>query len=176
MILGGAFDILTLDRFTFWATILVLPFCGLLVESLLHGRLAQILIQAFDSRAYGMGVTGLFSIFVVFTVGVATLSTFRPSQPDKIDPAPIVKFMWEDQHDKWRYLTLGFADQFAYISAQISAKSVDGNYHSARRLPELVGYAVERLENSKYLGVDSNRRNDFIDGKDISIRVDKFRC
>ena len=30
---------------------------------------------------------------------------------------------------------------------------VDGNYHSARRLPDLTRFSVERLENSKYLGV-----------------------
>ena len=38
-ILHRAFDILTLDRFTFWSTMLCLPFAGLFVESLLQGRL-----------------------------------------------------------------------------------------------------------------------------------------
>jgi hypothetical protein len=33
------------------------------------------------------------------------------------------------------------------------ALSVDGNYHSARRLPDLTRFSVERLENAKYLGV-----------------------
>ena len=32
--------------------------------------------------------------------------------------------------------------------------TVDGNYHSARRLPELTTRAVERLENSKFRGVE----------------------
>jgi len=40
----------------------------------------------------------------------------------------------------------------AWLSANTSALSVDGNYHSARRLPELTSRAVERIENSKYLG------------------------
>jgi hypothetical protein len=31
---------------------------------------------------------------------------------------------------------------------------VDGNYHSARRLPEFTSRAVERLENSKYRGIE----------------------
>jgi hypothetical protein len=61
--------------------------------------------------------------------------------------------MNEDRHSDWRYLTLGFGDQFAYHSALINAESVDGNYHSARRLPSLMNYSVERLENSKYMGV-----------------------
>ena len=86
-------------------------------------------------------------------IGTALLPTFRPTQPDFIDPAPIVKFMDEDRHSDWRYLTLGLGDQFAYHSALINAESVDGNYHSARRLPSLMNYSVERLENSKYAGV-----------------------
>ena len=32
--------------------------------------------------------------------------------------------------------------------------TVDGNYHSARRLPELTTRAVERLENSKFRGIE----------------------
>ena len=38
MLLGHAFDILTLDRFTFWASLLILPFVGLAVQSLWAGR------------------------------------------------------------------------------------------------------------------------------------------
>ncbi|MEO0328716.1 MAG: hypothetical protein AAF217_08980 [Pseudomonadota bacterium] len=153
LILGPAFDILTLDRFTFWATILILPFTGLKIESLLHGQLGKFIAYRYGRKIYSASVVSFALVAVCGSILTATLSTFRPTQPDKIDPAPIVKFMNEDQHDRWRYLTLGFGDQFAYISAQIDARSVDGNYHSARRLPELVSYAVERLENSKYLGV-----------------------
>ena len=76
----------------------------------------------------------------------------RPMQPDFIDPAPIVKFMGQDEHDRWRYLTLGFGDQLAYLSAQMTAETVDGNYHSARRLPDLTRFSVERLT-SKYSGI-----------------------
>jgi len=42
----------------------------------------------------------------------------------------------------------------AWLSAQTNAMTVDGNYHSARRLPELTSKAVERLENSKFRGVE----------------------
>jgi hypothetical protein len=38
-LLGGAFYILTLDRFTFWATVIILPLSGQFIESLIHGRL-----------------------------------------------------------------------------------------------------------------------------------------
>lgn len=67
---------------------------------------------------------------------------------------PIVNFLNQDQHDQWRYMTLGFGDQMAWLSAQTNAMSVDGNYHSARRLPELTTRPIERLENSKFKGVE----------------------
>ncbi len=153
LLLGPAFDILTLDRFTFWATILILPFTGALLESMLDGQLGTFIGTRFGSRTSSGAMLGFFVVAITSSVATATLSTMRPTQPDTIDPGPIVNFMQEDNHDRWRYLTLGFGDQFAYISAQIDARSVDGNYHSARRLPEFVSYSVERLENSKYLGV-----------------------
>ncbi len=153
ILLGPAYEILTLDRFTFWSTILILPFAGLLVQSLWEGRAKSLML-----RAYGTFPTRAFLVLALvgylgLAVGTALLPTFRPTQPDFIEPAPIVTFMDEDRHSDWRYLTLGFGDQFAYHSALIDAESVDGNYHSARRLPSLMNYSVERLENSKYMGV-----------------------
>jgi hypothetical protein len=42
--------------------------------------------------------------------------------------------------------TIRFGDQMATLSYQTRALTVDGNYHSARRLPELTSRAVERLK------------------------------
>lgn len=53
---------------------------------------------------------------------------------------------------RWRFLTLGFGDQMAWLSSNSLATTVDGNYHSARRLPELTTRPVERLENAKFNG------------------------
>lgn len=153
MLLGPAFEILTLDRFTFWASILILPFAGLAVQSLWDGNGKVLLNRAFGAFATRAGLVLMLVSYVGLAIGTALLPSFRPTQPDFIDPAPIVKFMGEDRHSDWRYLTLGFGDQFAYHSALIDAESVDGNYHSARRLPSLMNYSVERLENSKYAGV-----------------------
>ena len=152
-LLGGAFDILTLDRFTFWATILILPFTGLLVDGLLHGRAGETLRAAFGRQAQRVLIGSYFIATVSVAVFAAILPTIQPTQPRFIDPMPIVKFLAEDEHDRWRYLTLGFGDQFAFLSSQTSALSVDGNYHSARRLPDMTRFSVERLENSKFLGV-----------------------
>ncbi len=152
-LLGGAFDILTLDRFTFWATILVLPFTGLLINGMLHGRSGETLRSVFGRQTHRVMIGGYFLATVSVAVFAAILPTIQPTQPRFIDPAPIVKFLDEDEHDRWRYLTLGFGDQFAYLSSQTTALSVDGNYHSARRLPDMTRFSVERLENAKYLGV-----------------------
>lgn len=153
ILLGAAFEILTLDRFTFWATLLILPFGGLAIQSLWGGRGKLLMQRAFGPFISRAGLVFSMVCFVGLAIATALLPTVRPTQPDFIDPAPIVKFMDEDNHADWRYLTLGFGDQFAYHSALINAESVDGNYHSARRLPSLTNYAVERLENSKYGGV-----------------------
>lgn len=153
ILLGPAFDILTLDRFTFWGSILILPFAGLGVQSLWDGRAGQILTSAFGAFMTRAALVLGLVCYVGLAISTAILPSIRPTQPDFIDPAPLVKFMDEDRHSDWRYLTLGFGDQFAYHSALINAESVDGNYHSARRLPSLMNYSVERLENSKYAGV-----------------------
>lgn len=155
MILGeNAFNILTLDRFTFWATVMALPFFGSLIFSLSEGNLRQ-----FIRKKYNGGLHKAILFFMILgmliTSGlIINISSFRPLQPDPIDPIPIANFMDRDGHNEWRYLTLGFGDQVAWLGANTSALSVDGNYHSARRLPELTTRAVERLENSKYLGME----------------------
>lgn len=153
LILGGAFDILTLDRFTFWATILILPFLGLMFDGLLHGRSREVITRSFGTGAHRLLMGGIFLAMVGLAVLPAVLPRIQPTQPDFVDPAPVARFMAEDEHNRWRYLTLGLGDQFAYLSAQTDALSVDGNYHSARRLPDLTRFSVERLENAKYLGV-----------------------
>ena len=102
-------------------------------------------------RILGAAFAGLFIAITAFTI---TLGYFRPSQPQEIKMLPILNFLNQDQHDQWRFLPLGFGDQIAWLSAQTNAMTVDGNYHSARRLPELTTRAVERLENSKFRGIE----------------------
>jgi hypothetical protein len=154
-ILGSnAFNILTLDRFTLWATIISLPMAGEFVYRLAEGDLKTVLQNRFGT-VYHRIIGGLFvGAFLMVTFFTITLGYFRPFQPQKIDTLPIVNFLNQDQHDKWRYLPLGFGDQMAYLSTQTNATTVDGNYHSARRLPELTSRAIERLENSKFRGIE----------------------
>lgn len=151
MILGAnAFDILTLDRFTFWATMMSLPFWGAFFDSLLFGKFKNYLTKRFRNTGYQLVLSFFFVGVILVNVGIVNLGNFRPFQPETIDVDPITNFLSSDQHDQWRYLTLGFGDQMAWLSANTEALTVDGNYHSARRLPELTTRAVERLENAKY--------------------------
>lgn len=150
----NAFNILTLDRFTLWASIMALPLFGEFCYRFTDGDYKEILQRKWGAvvhRSTGGFLAVAFIFMAVFTI---TLGKFRPSQPDEINMQPIVNFLNEDDHDKWRYLPLGFGDQMAWLSAQTNANTVDGNYHSARRLPELTSRAVERLENSKYRGIE----------------------
>lgn len=153
MLLGGAFDVLTLDRFTFWAAITMMPLMGEFVVSLRHGRLARYTREQFGDITWRMVQLGLMLSYLLVTIYVANLTQFRRFQPDPIDVQPIVTFLEKDQHSRWRFMTLGFGDQMAWLSAQTTASSVDGNYHSARRLPEMTSTPVERLEGAKYSGI-----------------------
>lgn len=150
ILLQAAFYILTLDRFTFWATIIILPFAGQFVESLLHGRLGN-WIAGHVGTWWRYGLAGIFGLGMIsFALFTANLTQFKRFQPAPVDMQPIVEFLAKDNHDNWRYLTLGFGDQMAWLSAQTTALNVEGNYHSARRLPELTSTPIERLDGAKF--------------------------
>lgn len=155
LLLGDtAFNILTLDRFTLWGSIMALPIFGEFACRFTEGDLKIFIQKKFGPvyhRLAGAAQAGIFLFLTVFTL---SLGYFRPMQPQSIKMLPIVNFLNQDQHDRWRFLTLGFGDQMAWLSAQTRALTVDGNYHSARRLPELTTRAIERLENSKFRGVE----------------------
>ena len=155
MMLGEtAFNILTLDRFTYWASLLSLPFWGAFFYQLLEGEYKAYLEKRFG-YLFRFVLTSVLSFGVLLSaLLVINFQNFISIQPDKIEMGPIINFLDRDKHDDWRYLTLGFGDQVAWLSTNTEALTVDGNYHSVRRLPELTTRAVERLENSKYLGME----------------------
>lgn len=150
----NAFNILTLDRFTLWASIMALPLFGEFCYRFTDGDYKEILQKKWGAMLHRSSGGFLAIAFIFMAVFTMTLGIFRPIQPDEINMKPIVNFLNEDDHDRWRYLPLGFGDQMAWLSVQTNATTVDGNYHSARRLPELTSRAVERLENSKYRGIE----------------------
>ena len=151
MLLGNtAYDILTLDRFTFWASMLSLPFWGAFIDQLIRGDYKTYLENLGGIRLQKLILSFFVLGIIVSNVLIVNLGNIKPFQPETIDIKPITNFLSSDQHYNWRYLTLGFGDQMAWLSANTDALTVDGNYHSARRLPELTTRAVERLENAKY--------------------------
>lgn len=150
----NAFSILTLDRFTFWAAIISFPFIGEFFYRLAKSDYKKYIIKKFGKTYHITCCLASGIVIVFFAVFTTNLGRFNPSQPEAIKMLPIVNFLNQDMHYKWRYLTLGFGDQMAWLSSQTKALSVDGNYHSARKLPELTTKAVERLENSKFRGIE----------------------
>jgi hypothetical protein len=164
MILGAnAFNILTLDRFGFWASIIAIPFIAKFIYSFLGGPVKDFWIKKFGSSFHFIlsGLSG-FS-YLLFILFIFHLASFRPLQPKEIEIEPMLNFLNRDNHMRWRYLTLGFGDQMAWLSSNSLAATVDGNYHSARRLPELTTRPVERLENAKFSGTQGLASlNDFL--------------
>jgi hypothetical protein len=139
-VLGRAFEILTFERFTFWATLLAMPLVGVLAVELLD--------RFHDKAAIAL------SLAAVTTVGAAlwwlNVNPFRPKAATNVDP--VIAFMNRDGHDAYRYLTLGFSSDLAKVSTYTSAGSVDGDYNSARLLPEMTHYGSAQLTNAKFYG------------------------
>ncbi len=139
-LLGRAYEILTFERFTFWATLLAMPLVGLLAADLL---------DRFRAKA----AVGL-SLAAVTTFGAAlywlTANPFRPGTSLNVDP--VVAFLNRDGHDGFRYIALGFGSELAKISTYTDAGSVDGDYNSARLLPEMTHYGSAQLTNAKFYG------------------------
>lgn len=139
-LLGRAFEILTFERFTFWATLLAMPIVGLLA------------IQLLD-RFRAKGAVAL-SLCAVATIGAAlawlTANPYRPTGSTNVEP--VIAFLNRDGHDTYRYLTLGFGSELAKVSTYTDASSVDGDYNSARLLPEMTHYGSAQLTNSKFYG------------------------
>jgi len=80
--------------------------------------------------------------------------TFRPIDLDPtLNLKPVIDFLNRDGNDRYRYLTLGFGSQLAKISTYSNAGTVDGDYNSARSLPEMTTYGAAQITSSKYYGI-----------------------
>ena len=139
-LLGRAFEILTFERFTFWATLMAMPIVGLLAVELL---------DRFRGKA-----AAVLSFAAVATVGAAlwwlNANPYRPTATVNVNP--VIAFLNRDGHDSYRYLTLGFGSELAHVSTYTDASSVDGDYNSARLLPEMTHYGSAQLTNAKFYG------------------------
>ena len=140
LIFGRAFEILTFERFTLWATLLALPIVGSLAESLLD--------RFRDIGAYALGAAAVFTLSL--SLGWLHWSPFKTSGGLNVDA--VVNFLNRDGHDQYRYLTLGFGNAMSKVATYSTASSVDGEYNSARLLPEMTRYGAAQLTSAKFFG------------------------
>jgi len=139
LLLGRAFDVLTLERFSYWATLLALPFVGLLVTDL---------VDRYRMRAV-VGLTTLAACSCALAVGWAT---YRPADAENFKVDTVASWLNRDGHDQYRYITLGFGNKIARLAMMTDASSVDGEWNSGRMLPEMTQYGAGALTSSKYFG------------------------
>ncbi len=139
-LLGRAYEILTFERFTFWATLMAMPLVGVLAVRVL---------ERFQTR----GAVAL-SLAAVGTIGAALwwLNANPYRSGGSMDVQPVIAFLNRDGHDSYRYLTLGFGNELAKVSTYTNAGTVDGDYNSARLLPEMTHYGSAQLTNAKFYG------------------------
>ena len=139
-LLRRAYDVITMERFSFWATLLALP---------LVGSLAAELIDRFHRKAL-VGLTIAAGATCAFAIGWLTFHPINADSPRSV--AQTAAFLNRDGHDRYRYITLGFGNKISRLSVLTDADSVDGEWNSERRLPELTQYGAAQLTNSKYFG------------------------
>jgi hypothetical protein len=139
LLLGRAFDVLTMERFSYWATLLALPFVGLLVAEL---------VDRYRMWAV-VGLTTVAALSCALAVGWAT---YRPTDAEDFKVDSVATWLNRDGHDQYRYLTLGFGNKIARLAMMTDASSVDGEWNSGRMLPELTRYGAGALTSSKYFG------------------------
>jgi len=138
-LLGRAFYVITMERFSYWATLLALPFVGLLAEEL---------IDRFSMRA-----AAALTVAAGLTCSAAVAwASYRPADAEDFKVDSVASWLNRDGHDRYRYVTLGFGNKISRLAVLTDASSVDGEWNSGRMLPELTQHGAGALTSSKYFG------------------------
>jgi hypothetical protein len=139
LLLGRAFEVLTFERFSYWATLLCLPILGSLIANLV----ARFRLKAIIPVA----------TLAALTCGLAVAwSTFRPADAENFNVDTVAQWLSRDGHNNYRYVALGFGNKLSRLAIETDANSVDGESNSARMLPELTKYGGAALSSAKYYG------------------------
>lgn len=139
ILLGRAFEVLTMERFSYWATLLALPFVGLLAADLI-GR-------------FRMKAAVSLAVLATATCALAVgWSTYHPADAGDFKVDDVAAWLNRDGHDRYSYITLGFGNKISRLAVETAAPSEDGEWNSGRLLPELTKYGVGALSGSKYFG------------------------
>ena len=146
ILFGRQWEWLTYDRFSFWASLSLLPMCG---ATIIHvQRRMRQKIPLLQKR-------WVFPAFCSALAATSTLVSLFPSllptQPRPVEMQPVVNFLAQADRSQWRYLTFGFGDQFAYLNRLTKATTIDGSYHTARSLPELRNSGVGQIDTTYWL-------------------------
>jgi len=147
LLLGRAFDVLTMERFSYWATLLALPFVGLLAAELVD-------------RYRSWAVVSLTVAAALSCALAVAWGTYRPADAEDFKVDTVALWLNRDGHDQYRYITLGFGNKIARLAVMTDASSVDGEWNSGRTLPELTRFGGGALTSSKYFnkpGLDALR-------------------
>ena len=139
VLLGRAFEVITMERFTYWATLLAMPFAGLLAKEL---------VDRFHTRA----IVGLTLAAVASCALAVAWSSYRPADAADLKIDSVAAWLNRDGHDRYRYITLGFGNKIARLAVLTDASSVDGEWNSGRMLPELTQHGAGSLTSSKFFG------------------------
>ncbi len=129
---------LVYERFAIWAAVLCTLPASVLVEGISRTRFRW---------------PACVAVAVVLLVGVARETTFTQTQPVLPHPlqaweeTEILKFLSNDNHTDWNYVTLGLGDaEMARISRLTPARTMDGLYYTARVRPELRASGVGSID------------------------------
>jgi hypothetical protein len=139
ILLGRAFNVLTMERFSYWASLLALPFVGLLAARLFERYRAR--------AAVSLGILAAFTCALA-----AGWTTYHPPDAENVDVSPVAAWLNRDGHDQYRYVTLGFGNKISRLAMLTDAGSVDGEWNSGRLLPELTRFGGGALTSSKGFG------------------------
>jgi hypothetical protein len=139
LLLGRAFEVLTMERFSYWATLLALPFIGLLSVEV---------IDRFRLRG-----AAVLAVLAAFSCALAVgWTTYHPADAEDFKVDSVAAWLNRDGHDKYSYVTLGFGNKISRLAMLTDAPSEDGEWNSGRLLPELQKYGAGALTSSKYFG------------------------
>jgi hypothetical protein len=101
-------------------------------------------------RTAALGLAFAAIITLVLPLVWISISPFSANADLNVDA--VDSFLNRDGHDRYRYLTLGFGNALPKVSTYTDANSVDGEYNSARLLPEFTHYGTAQLTSAKYFG------------------------
>jgi hypothetical protein len=131
--------VLTMERFSYWATLLALPFIGLLSVEV---------IDRFRLRG-----AAVLAVLAAFSCALAVgWTTYHPADAEDFKVDSVAAWLNRDGHDKYSYVTLGFGNKISRLAMLTDAPSEDGEWNSGRLLPELQKYGAGALTSSKYFG------------------------